>query len=271
MDIDVYAELNALEISLRSIISYTLREKYGARWVDHLNVSDDRKTRWQERHREESARLKNGALDARLLYYSDFHDLKPIIEKHWDDGFAQIFFDKRTITVYLEQIEQLRNASAHSRSLYEYQKLLIKGISWELRTRIMMYRGKKDDPSDYFPVIEHISDSLGFSMSNPKYGHILKSTGIRRVGDSVEITVHSIDPMGGILEYDIRRLGEKAPESWQLSPTCTITFTEKDIGTFTDINVKVRTQRSYHAMQGGYDAVATIRYEVLPNDPNDAP
>lgn len=266
MNIDVYEELNALEISLRGIITSLLAEKHGPRWFeDHLKVSEERKDTWKKRHSEESVSLKGGALDARMIYYADFYDLGNIIDKHWDDGFKKVFSDRPTINVFLEQLRRLRDPSAHNRSLHDYQKHLIKGISWELRTRIMMYRGKKDDPSDYFPVIELIRDSLGNSMSAPIGNLVLVSTVVCHVGDSVDISVQSIDPQGGELEYWINQHYENHHIGWQPSPTRSITFTERDIGIHTTVYAMVRTQRDYHA-QGNWDAIASIRYVVLPND-----
>ncbi len=132
----------------------------------------------------------------------------------------------------------------------------------------MMYRGKKDDPSDYFPVIELVRDSLGNSMSAPIGNQILVSKIVCRVGDSIDISIQSIDPQGGELEYWINKHYENHRDGWQASPTRSITCTEKDIGAQMTVYAMARTQRDYHA-RGDWDAVAVVQYVVLPSNTAD--
>jgi len=94
---DVESELKNLENSLRDFIEYTLRRRYGADWVSALKVSADRASHWRTRQETEQKRLTTEALETRILYYADFYDLQSIISKHWDDGFAEAFEDKRFI------------------------------------------------------------------------------------------------------------------------------------------------------------------------------
>ena len=79
MDIEPSKNLKNVENSLRDLISLSLEEKYGKNWVDVCGVTIDRIEKWKDRMKEEKIRQKNGAVDKRLLYYSDFYDLKKII------------------------------------------------------------------------------------------------------------------------------------------------------------------------------------------------
>ena len=257
---DVESELRVLENSLRDFIEFTLRRRLGADWVQRLKISTDRVARWRDRLETERRRLASEALESRLLYYANFYDLQTIIVKHWEDGFAEAFGERRTVEVFLGEMEKLRDPNAHRRELHEYQKHLILGISGELRTRIMKSRGKRDSEDAYFPVIEAVTDSLGNKASNTNYAQTIAAACRVYVGDELEIRVFSTDPLGGQLEFSIARIG---PKEWSPSNARSIRFTEADIGRACDINVMVRSTRTYHAYSD-FDDYVMYRYVVLP-------
>jgi len=259
---DVESEIKNLENSLRDFIEFTLRRRFGDNWVNSLKVSADRVAGWRERQTTEQKRLTTDALESRLLYYADFYDLKTIISKHWDDGFAAAFGDKKTIEVMLTEMEKLRDPHAHRRELHGYQKHLIIGVSGELRTRIMKSRGKRVSPADYFPLIEAVADSLGNRASNTAYAQTICASTPVRVGDQVEIQAFSTDPLGGGVEFSIARINHK---EWSRSNARIICFVESDIGRACDINVMVRSERAYHAYSD-FDDYVMLRYTVLPSD-----
>lgn len=258
--IDVESELKILENSVRDIITFVLTKHFGSNWIDSLKISHDRISKWKERQTTEEARLKGNILEARIIYYSDFYDLKNIIDKHWENGFVEVFQDKKTVTIFLEEAEKLRDPNAHRRELFEYQKHLIKGISGEIRTRIMKYRGKKENPDDFFPVVEAVTDSLGNNISNSVYAQSIQSGKVLKVGDTVEIIAYSTDPLGGEIEYSINRIGKK---TWTKNNKTTITFEKADIGRCCDIQIMVRSTRDFHAYSD-FDDYVQIRYTVLP-------
>lgn len=258
--IDIESELKILENSVRDIITFVLSKHYGVNWIGNLKASPDRIDKWKERRSVEEKKLKGDALESRLIYYSDFYDLRNIIEKHWENGFKEVFHDKKIIALYLEECEKFRDPNAHRRELFDYQKHLIKGISGEIRMRIMKYRGKRENPDDFFPVIEAISESLGNNISNPVYAQMIVSKKVVKVGDIVEIMVYSTDPLGEELEFSINRIGQK---NWSKENKAVITFEKSDIGKSCDINITIRSTRSYHAYRDFDDYVA-IRYIVIP-------
>jgi hypothetical protein len=261
--LDVEAELKRLENSIRDFIEYVLRQKYGRGWIDRLEITPERVARWTERKETESKRLSGEELEDRLLYYSDFYDLRTIIKKHWQDGFAEAFGKLKVVEVLLGEMEKLRDPNAHRRELREHQKHLIAGVSGELRIQMMKYRGKREDADKYFPVLEAVSDSLGNKVSNPSYAQTLQSQHPVRVGDEVEIRAFSTDPLGDDLEFSIARIGQK---DWSETNCRTIVFREDDIGRTCDIQVMIRSSRSYHAYSH-FDDYVQFRYAVLPFSP----
>ncbi len=258
--IDAETELKVFENAIRDLLIFVLGNKFGSNWENRLSISTDRVSKWRIRQEDESKRLRGFNLDSRLIYYSDFYDLKSVIDKHWDDGFKDVFKEKKEILVFLETLEKFRDPNAHRRELIDYQKHLIVGISGYIRGIMMQYRGKRENPDDFFPVIDSVSDSLGNQVSNPNYAHHIASKVIVHVGDEVEITGYSIDPCGGTIEYSIARICQK---NWSESNRGIIKFTESDIGRCCDIQIMIRTTRSYHAYSD-FDHYVQIRYVVLP-------
>ncbi len=258
--IDIEEELKIFENSVRDTISFILKREYGDDWIDHLAIPKDRITHWKERREIEIKRLSGTPLEERLIYYSDFYDLKNILSKHWNEEIKKAFGDKKRMEVFFEELEKLRDPNAHRRELFDYQKHLIKGISGYVRTNIMKYRGKKEDIDDYFPVIESVRDSLGNSAINPGYAQAILSPITLRVGDEVEISVTSIDPYGDELEYSIARIGHK---EWGTSNKVILKFSADDIGKTCDINVMIKSKRNYHAYND-FDDYVWFRYVVLP-------
>lgn len=258
--IDIEEELKILENSVRNILAFVLSKSLGSNWLENLKISSDRIEKWKDRRKIEEKRLKDVALEARLIYYSDFYDLRSIINKHWDDGLKDVFLDKKTVILYLEEIEKFRDPNAHRRELFEYQKHLIKGISGEIRTRIMKFRGKKENPDDFFPVLEAVNDNIGNSIENPVYAHSIISKQIMKVGDEIELIGYSTDPLGEELEYSIARINNK---NWSSSNKGKIKFEKSDIGRCCDIQIMVRSKRDYHAYTN-FDDYVQFRYIVTP-------
>lgn len=256
--------ISPLENALRDFIDYILTKKYGRDWVTHLRLAPEKIAKWNATQREEFGALTTTTLDGRLLYYSQFHELETIMYKHWEDGFHEAFpGGKRWLEVMLGEINKLRNPTAHSRELMEYQKHLVLGITGEIRTRIMKFRGLKDDMDSYFPVIEHVADSLGNKEANPAYGCGIEASEPVRVGDAVEIRVSSTDPLGQPMLYHIGRQRSLAPATWSHENFKTITFEEADIGKSCDIRIQIKTARGHHAY-GEIDDSVWLRYVVLP-------
>ena len=96
IDIDVNSELRDIENFLRDNIMFILKNKYESDWENKIGVSEERIKVQENRRVEEQKRLNGNEIDNRLLYYSDFYDLKTIIDKNWDI-FKSIFKDKKEI------------------------------------------------------------------------------------------------------------------------------------------------------------------------------
>jgi hypothetical protein len=197
VEADVHQALKEAENSLRDFIASVLRKRFGSDWVDNCGVSPSRIEKWRERRVTEAKRQRTGMEEDRLLYYADFYDLRTILNKHWSGEFADALGGKRkTIEVFLEELEKLRDPHAHQRELLPHQKHLILGLSGELRNRLVRYRNKVETSEDYYPRWESVRDNLG-NVWDPNSGSNVCETQNRlRVGDRLEFSVSATDPMG---------------------------------------------------------------------------
>jgi len=250
--------LKEAENSLRDFISNFLEEKLGKDWIHCCGITLDSISKWKEIKENEEKKQECSAIEKRLLYYSDFHDLINIIDKNWDKGFNDVFGNKATTMVFLGLLKDFRNPEAHRREFLPYQKNLIIGISGAIRNRIILYRSKKETGEDYFPRLESVKDNLGNIWVQGDYTW-LNTRKTLRVGDTIQFLITATDPLGEDLEY--RCLGGEF--EWKNSNTIEIKLTEKHIAKSSDFIIYVRSKRSYHA-SSGFDDTVRFSYQILP-------
>ena len=171
------------ENTLRRIISLVLGDDDNAKF----GISPDRVKIWKEK-RETEKKKKNGILiESRLIYFSDFYDLKSIVHKNWN-SFKEILLKKKIFEANFDQIESLRNSVSHGRSLCSFQKHLITGITGDLKSNLVKYCNKNMNADDYFIRILNISDSLGNQWEIGALNNtLLVAKGILRVNDQIEL------------------------------------------------------------------------------------
>jgi Swt1-like HEPN len=268
VEFDVHGALKEAENSLRDFIANSLEERFGSEWVDKCGVPPARIEKWWERKEAEVKRQQTGAVEERLLYYADFYDLSTILKKHWSDGnvgFSDALGGKwKTMEIFLDELEKLRDPHAHQRELLPHQKHLILGLSGEIRNRLIRYRSKMETSEDYYPRFESARDNLG-TVWLP--GRSSGNTGDRlRVGDTLEFVVSATDPMGETLSYKIRKLYNQDDgwfENWQEDNVLRVSITPEDVRKDFQVAIYMRSPRPYHA-EGAHDGVVSFVYEVLP-------
>lgn len=201
-----------------------------------------------------------GTVEERLLYYADFYDIKTILDKRWE-LFAPALGEKKTMAVWLEELEKLRDPDAHRRELLPHQKHLALGISGEIRGRIVRYRSKQETADDCFPRIESARDNFGNIWTQGQKLHTAITETHLRPGDQLDFIITAADPLGEKLLYRMDIKGNSGP--WQESEVFSLTVTEQHIGRYFKIDLHVKSQRQYHA-HNSYDAWVEFMYTVLP-------
>ncbi|MBI5779004.1 MAG: hypothetical protein HZA49_06070 [Planctomycetes bacterium] len=264
MDIDITQSLKDTENSLRDFIALMLQQKLGESWVEKCGVTPERITKWNEKKSIEEKRQKTGTVEERLIYYADFYDLKTILEKNWADVFAQVFSEWKTMKVWLEELEKLRDPDAHRRELLPHQKHLAMGIAGEIRSLLIRYRSKNETGEDYFPRIESVRDSIGNIWAPKEYPDTICFTKtILRPNDIIDFIVTASDPKGEALKYGISTDTSKSL-TWQKENTFSIKILKEDIRHSFHITLFICSCRDYHA-QGKWDDFVHFVYQILPN------
>lgn len=250
--------LRDTENAIRDLIYDLLSKRYKSEWEKHLGVTEKRLAIWKERQSVEKSRQKGGPIEERLLYYADFYDLWESLKKNWD-VFSEALGDRKTVEVWLGELERLRDPNAHSRDLLPFQKHLILGIAGDVRARIVRYRSKMDSIDDYFPRIESARDSVGHSWTPT--GCSSRNVVIRE-GDVIEFVITATDPMGQSLEYGYKwhPLGA---EFWSESNSFRLTVGSSEIGKMKELHLKIRSHREPKAKYSCDDFVM-FHYDVLP-------
>jgi hypothetical protein len=119
-----YETLHALEFQLRQLIEKQLSRISGNWWLERIpddvrqnaelrKAKNERPMPWYSLRKEEP-----------LISFVDFNDYIKIIRRgdNWKQVFKDIFKDEEWISTKLKEIEPVRNAIAHSRSLTKEQR-----------------------------------------------------------------------------------------------------------------------------------------------------
>lgn len=187
------------ENSLRSLIIKVIGEKDTAPY----KIAEDRIAKWEEKREIELKKNKGILSENRILYYSDFYDLKTIIHKNWE-LFAQILQDKKRFEIFFNEIERFRNSVAHGRNLTLSQENLLNGITSDLKNLITVFHNKNEMKDDFFIQIIRVSDNLGNIWDGELGGRPQPTL---RVDDDYELTIDANDPKSRKISYEISLFG----------------------------------------------------------------
>jgi hypothetical protein len=171
--------------------------------ASNYKVSPERIQIWQSK-KEIDDKRKLGIKEERLIYYSDFYDLKTIIIKNWEI-FLPLFNNKKRFEVFFEEIEKMRNSIAHGRSLLKSQELLLQGILQDQKNLRAIHHNKNEMKDDYFIRINKVSDNFGNVWTSAV--NVNKTP--LRVGDTYEILVEAVDPKDREIEYETKVMSGK--------------------------------------------------------------
>lgn len=117
---ELYPRMYLLENSIRAVISRVMIASHGADWWTGYAPSEVRKVVASRKAKEEAIPW-HGRRGAHEIYYSDFSDLKNIINKNWRD-FEPIIPKQQWIAQWLEELEPARNTIAHHNPVSEKEQ-----------------------------------------------------------------------------------------------------------------------------------------------------
>jgi hypothetical protein len=223
------------ENQLRTIISISVGIQDGT----DFGVTEERIEKWIEKREAERNKYKQVLLEPRIIYYSDFYDLKNIISKKWE-LIKPILNDKKRFEIFFDEVEKFRNTEAHGRELLTYQKNLLNGIVNDLKTQLIIYHNKNMNTDDYFIKLLKVSDSLGSSWEYGESAHKFTSKTLR-VGDTIEFIIEAFDPKGREIEYELYTKGFKLKSK---ENSLQIKITNEMVGKQSGIDITVETINS---------------------------
>lgn len=267
---DVSVILRRVENLLRDTLQNVLSNSVGNDWVEKCGVSPDRLEKWRERSTEDLK--KRGSCDPRLIYYSDFYDLKTIARKHWNNGLSEILGDLKELEALLRILEELRNPDAHRREFLSFEVQLAQGISGRIQSKIIRHYSQMETSESYYPRFEFAQDSLGSSYSIGQ-GKTVETKATLRPGDEIHFKLVASDPLGESLEYLIypnapSAISRRDQFSWNKSGDFSFQIQDDYVENRFIFVALVRSKREFHAerehVMGTADDKIVFSYEVLP-------
>jgi hypothetical protein len=97
------------------VIRRVLEDRYGGSWWG-TQVAKDVRHKVQQRKDKEAEKPWHGKRGQHEIFYSDFGDLKKIIQSNWAD-FKRLFPSQAWIAQRLDELEHPRNVMAHHNPL----------------------------------------------------------------------------------------------------------------------------------------------------------
>jgi hypothetical protein len=265
-------QIGILENVLRDLIERVLSTNYGADWLSHLKIGEERLALWAERREEESKRRPGVSVDPRLLFYSEFTDLASIIDKHWDDGFIECFRDKKRIQLDLRRLLGYRNPGAHSRPLVmPWEQDLVSGLTGLIRNEVTIYLSEKamtEDEPDFFARIEEVIDHFGNRYVGKATDGRGSGTSSQRlyVGDILTLQCRGADPQGKELYWDMHTLGAVGQNFRGDTGRLDYKITDAAVGVSTAFLVHLRClERPYSRLDMQDDDLLILRFRVDPH------
>lgn len=235
------------ENTLRKLILQILKED-----LTLYKVTEERIENWKQKQETENKKYKGILLEKRLLYYSDFYDLKNIILKNWE-SFKPVLDDKKRFEIFFTEIEKFRNTLSHGRTLTQSQEYLLKGITADLKNMITIYHNKNEMKEDFFVKINSVSDNLGHTWPGNQHKPVL------RVGDYYELIVDANDPKDREIEFQLVTF-KGVFMKFQKSNRFSFTVDNAFVGVDTSLIIEIKTPNSEYENKDG----TVIHVMVLP-------
>jgi len=182
--------INLVETILRELVRLVLDERWTA--AGGLELA-----KLEERRSEEQKRRDGASVPIDLLEYTHLYELRKIINAEWAE-FKPIFDDRKRFDVYLDRLEDFRNAPMHSRELLPFERDLLSGIAGEIRNLVTIFRSQQASDMTYYPSIEAVTDSFG----NVLRGYFVTNLRLN-VGETVSFNCRGLDPQGRQLSWKL--------------------------------------------------------------------
>lgn len=254
---------NAIRLAIRAAIQ--------DRWQQHVRLDDLTK-----RQAEDHTRRDGVVVSDDLLSYLEFHQLRTIVRKEWE-AFKPVFDDLQRTEVWLQALEDVRNAIAHSRTLVEHEAALVAGISGQIRNQVTLFRSRTEPASAHYAKIERVVDQFG-RVGSESATDVMYSASVPprlEVGETITLNCDASDARGRELQWLARTKNAvndlaDAVEAIGQSVTIRLLLTEQHVGEDVLVHVFVRPVGSLytkkHRDKLGWDNNSIPMYGVPHDD-----
>jgi hypothetical protein len=188
--------INLVEVGLRDLVRLVLGDEWEVK--GRLDISKLEEVREVERKRRDGAVVPTDLLD-----YTHLYQLREIIKRNWAE-FKPALHDRARFDVYMDRLEDFRNAPMHSRQLLPFERDLLAGMAGEIRNEVTVYRTTRGPDMEYYPKIEQVTDSFG---NNPNAVMDVDIKARLKVGDTVKFDCRGWDPQDRNLIWEMTRGG----------------------------------------------------------------
>lgn len=253
-----------IETDLRYLIGDASYKTWGPDWLNRV-FREEQVAELKERHSSEKSRRVPFKVSDDLLAYTSLIELHSVLERNWE-VFAAVLGKQKEFDVLIKQVEDYRNAIAHSRELLPHERTLLEGIAGVIRTKVTIYRSEKGGDIKHYPVIESVHDSFGNAIANVStdgQSNIVE-TGLKlTLGQSVTFSCRGWDPQERELVWSLIHrngfsavtIGTEVDLEWVVM--------EENVRLNCYIEIELTSRGRFHRF-GGYDHRVAFRYEVEP-------
>lgn len=268
INVEPGAAIAVIESDLRRLTERVLSAALGQGWLKDVLTADKLHELERRRGEERKRRSPAGVPDA-LLAYTHVYELRRIIESQWED-FKPAFGDRKEFAVFLDKVEDYRNAPAHSRELLPHERHLLEGIAGFIRTQATRYVSETDRDAKHYPIIEWVRDSFGNELEPDltTFGTDRVDTGLRlQVGQVVRFECRAWDSQGrtllwrwsppGLVAQGTAFLarGAEAELEWLVR--------EDDVQQDAQVSIMLLSEGRFHR-HGSFDQHVGFYYDVEP-------
>jgi hypothetical protein len=222
----------------------------------------------ESRRAEERKRRAPVVVPRSLLDYAHLREIRKCLDCLDWSGLASALGAKREFGVFLDQVDDLRNAVAHSRELLPHERALLEGIAGVVRTRVTMYRSTMDTDRQHYPVIESVRDSFGNLHASPnpiESMPILTIPIVLQVGDLVSFEAKGWDAQGRDLTWTLTSgfAGRKLAEAIGTEVILEWLVSDREVGVHAGIGVTLTSSGKFHR-HTHHDQLVLFSYSVDP-------
>jgi len=252
---DITRQIHDAENSLREFIFQALSSRLGDSWMEDEPSVKKMVSAWKERKSDHERGHNTIKGNEKAIQYASLDEMRELLNTHWGKELEEVFEDQATLDVFLKILNDYRDPDSRRRELFRHQKHLLMGIAGDIRSRIMLYRSKKETGGSY-PRIESVKDNLG-NLWTPGKPKRIRTANTIYVGDELEFIITAFDADEKELSY------RSQYGKWQINNILLVPIDRRMVEKQAIIHLMLKSDRKHHAYRMGFDDRVSFEYEII--------